>query len=324
MAAHAIGDIEALLEASSIDDEDGEDFDDKILRLVLAALAGKDIERATRQAEESIIEAKAKLEAEEANIDAMLGSMDGAEYVGPRAPKLPPVVRSMDPREFTLAALKSLGADITPQKGGLYLVEENGGREWIRFDETKGERRATLYAPGSAAFSRLVGKMIATGVHRVEDADSDPARQADEIARDWIGSFGAAPVGSKVDGVRRCFEGKALVRVRATVAHDSYERLVEVACVSGEHRAHAVRSGLYKLTDVIENAQHLGIDTERLVDAAARDPGIAEFCRFYVERRAQEVKAAAGDARKRKKLEDDFTHGSSSRLSPSRARCTAR
>ena len=324
MAAHAIGDIEALLEASSIDDEDGEDFDDKILRLVLAALAGKDIERATRQAEESIIEAKAKLEAEEANIDAMLGSMDGAEYVGPRAPKLPPVVRSMDPREFTLAALKSLGADITPQKGGLYLVEENGGREWIRFDETKGERRATLYAPGSAAFSRLVGKMIATGVHRVEDADSDPARQADEIARDWIGSFGAAPVGSKVDGVRRCFEGKALVRVRATVAHDSYERLVEVACVSGEHRAHAVRSGLYKLTDVIENAQHLGIDTERLVDAAARDPGIAEFCRFYVERRAQEVKAATGDARKRKKLEDDFTHGSSSRLSPSRARCTAR
>ena len=53
-----------------------------------------------------------------------------------------------------------------------------------------------------------------------------------------------------------------------------------------------MRSGLYKLTDVIENAQHLGIDTERLADAAARDPGIAEFCRFYVERRAQEMKAA--------------------------------
>ena len=31
MAAHAIGDIEALLEASGIDDEDGEEFDDKIL-----------------------------------------------------------------------------------------------------------------------------------------------------------------------------------------------------------------------------------------------------------------------------------------------------
>src|SRR4029079_18481089 len=48
-------------------------------------------------------------------------------------------------------------------------------------------------------------------------------------------------------------------------------------------------------------------DTERLADAAGRDPGIAEFCRFYIERRAQEREAAGDDARKRKKLEDDFT-----------------
>jgi hypothetical protein len=47
--------------------------------------------------------------------------------------------------------------------------------------------------------------------------------------------------------VRRCFEGKALVRVRATVAHDSYERLAEVGCAPEEHRAHAVRSGLYQI-----------------------------------------------------------------------------
>jgi superfamily II DNA or RNA helicase len=308
MAAHAIGDIEALLEASGINDEEGsETFDDKILRLVLKALAGKDVDKATRQAEQSIIEAKAKLEAEEANINAMLGSMDGAEYVGPRAPKLPPVERSMEAQEFALAALRSFGAEVTLQEDGLYLVEEDGGREWIRFESAGMERHTTLYAPGSAAFSRLVTRMIATGVHRVEDADSDPARQADEIARAWVESFGGTPVGMKVDGVRRCFEGKAIVRVRATVAHDSYERLVEVTCAPGEHRAHAVRSGLYKLMDVIENAQHLGIDTERLADAAGRDPGIAEFCRFYVERRAHEVKAAGGDARKRKKLEDDFT-----------------
>jgi hypothetical protein len=80
-----------------------------------------------------------------------------------------------------------------------------------------------------------------------------------------------------------------------------------VRCAPGEHRAHAVRSGLYKLNDLIENAQHLGIDPERLADAAQRDPAITEFCRFYLERRAQEVKAAGDDVRKRKKLEDDFT-----------------
>ena len=310
MAAHAIGDIEALLEASGIDDDEdnGGSFDDKILQLVLAALAGKDVEKATRQAEKSIVEAKARLEAEESNINAMLGSMEGAEYVGPKAPKLPPVVRSMDPRAFTLAALKSLGAVVTPQENGLYLVEQDGGREWICFDEAAGgERRATIYVPGSAAFSRLVSQMIASGVHQVQDADNDAARQADEIARRWVGGFGATPIGTKMEGVRRCFEGKALLRVRATVAHDSYERLVEVSCAPGEHKAHAVRSGLYKLPDVIDNAHHLGIDTERLADAAGRDPGIAEFCRFYMERRTQEMTAAGNDARKRKKLDDDFT-----------------
>jgi superfamily II DNA or RNA helicase len=310
MASHAIGDIEALLEASGIDeDEDnGGSFDEKIRQLVLAALAGKDVEKATRQAEQSIVEAKANLEEEEANINAMLGSMEGAEYVGPRAPKLPPIIRSMDAREFTLAALKSLGAQVTPQESGLYLVEEDGGREWIRFDERDGgDRHATMYSQGSAAFLRLVSRMIATGVHQVQDADGDPARQADEITRGWARSFGATPLATKLEGVRRCFEGKALLRVRATVAHDSYERLVEVTCAPGEHKAHAVRSGLYKLTDVIENAQYLGIDTERLADAAGRDPGISEFCRFYIERRAQEMAAASDDARKRKKLEDDFT-----------------
>jgi hypothetical protein len=152
-----------------------------------------------------------------------------------------------------------------------------------------------------------VSRIIATGVHQVQDIDDNPAERAEEVTGNWIKSFGATPVATKVEGVRRCFEGTALVRVRATVAHDSYERLVDVTCAPGEHKAHAVRSGLYKLTDVIENARYLGIDTERLADAAARDPGISEFCRFYIERRAQEMGAAGDDARKRKKLEDDFT-----------------
>jgi superfamily II DNA or RNA helicase len=308
MAAHAIGDIESLLEASGVDDEEGEEFEHKILRLVLAALAGRDVEKATRQAEQSIVDAKAKLEAEEANINDMLGSMDGAEYVGPRAPKLPPNIRSMEPREFALAALENLGATVTAKDSGLYLVEGDSGREWIRFEEGGAVNgRATMYAPGSAAFLRLVSRMIATGVHEVIDKDEDPAGHADEISRRWVDSFGASPVTTKVEGVRRCFEGKALIRVRATVAHDSYERLVEVECRSGEHKAHAVRSGLYKLADTIENARHLGIDTERLADAVSRDQGIGEFCRFYLERRVQEMTAAGEDLRKRKKMEDDFT-----------------
>ena len=124
----------------------------------------------------------------------MLGGMDGAEYVGPRAPTLPGVVRSMEPRDFTLAAFKSLGARVTPQPTDLYLVEENGGREHIRFEENAGAGiRSTLYAPGTPAFLRLVSRVIATGIHDVEDLDRNPAKESKEITRRWVLAFGGTP-----------------------------------------------------------------------------------------------------------------------------------
>src|SRR6185312_12855983 len=97
MAAHAIGDIEALLQGAGVgdgDDDAASDFEGLILELVLKALEGRDVERATRMAAQSIDSAKNELAREEANINSLLGRADGAEYVGPRAPNLPPVQRS--------------------------------------------------------------------------------------------------------------------------------------------------------------------------------------------------------------------------------------
>jgi hypothetical protein len=311
MASHAIGDIEALLEASGISGEDengATSFDEKIRQLVIAALAGKDVEAATRQAEESIADAKNTLEREQESINAMLGGMDGAEYVGPRAPTLPGVVRSMEPLAFTLAALKSVGARVTPQPADLYLAEENGGREYIRFVESASPgTRSTLYAPGAPAFLRLVGRVVATGVHAVEDLDRNPAQESEEITRQWVLSFGGTPKAVEIEAVCRYFEGMALVRVRATVAYDSYERLVEVSCSPAEHRARSGRSGLGPLPPTLEDPRVLGLNIDRLADAAKLDAAISEFCRFYLERRAQEMQAAGGDERKRTKLEDEFT-----------------
>jgi superfamily II DNA or RNA helicase len=311
MAAHAVGDMEALLEASGIsDDEDGaETFDEKIRQLVIAALAGKDVEAATRHAEKSIAEAKAELEREEENINRMLGGMEGAEYVGPRAPTLPAVERSMGSRDFTLSALRSLGARVSPQADGIYVAEQNGGREFIRFEEKVDDAfaRSTLYAPGTPAFSRLVSSIIATGVHRVRDGDTNPAKQAEDIAKNWVLSFNGNPESIEIEEVRRYYEGAAVIRVRATVAHDSYERLVLVPCSPSEHYVVSGRSGVARVPDVIEDVSSIGIKAERLARVAELDPAIGEFSRFYLERRAQEVASANGDARKRKKLEDDFT-----------------
>jgi ERCC4-related helicase len=311
MASHAIGDIEALLEASGIinsgEDETGATgFDERIRQLVIAALAGKDVEVATRLEEKSIDEAKAKLEREQESINTMLGGIDGREYVGPRAPTLPAVVRSMESRDFTLAALEILGARITSKAPDLYLAEEQGGRELIGFAENAG-KGSTLYVPGTAAFRRLVGRVIATGVHAVEDLDENPAKESEEIARQWVRSFKGTPKTVAIEEIRRYFGGCALVRVLATVAHDRYERLVNVPCSPAEHHAPAGRLGLGPLARTIENPITLGLNIDRLSGEACLDEAISEFSRFYLERRAQETESAGSDERKRKKLEDEFT-----------------
>jgi hypothetical protein len=312
MAAHAIGDIESLLQGSDIGDGDEDaaaSFEERILKLVLAALAGKNVEEETRLQGESIENAKAELERGEKTIDELLGSMDGAEYVGPRAPSLPSVTRSMDAREFTLAGFRSLGAQLAAKNNGLYLVEENGGRSYIRFEEPGGggDVKSTLYAAGSASFQRLVTRVIATGVHAVEDLDNNPGKVSDEIARKWAQGFGAKPRAVDVQEARRCFNGTALVRVRATVAHDSYERLVNVPCSAEDHRSAANRTALEAIAKTIQDPKVVGIDTEKLGSAATLDDAIAEFSRFYLERREQEINSAGDDERKRRKLRDEFT-----------------
>jgi superfamily II DNA or RNA helicase len=311
MAAHAIGDIEALLQGSGVSDADEDSvkgFEDQILDLVLAALAGKDVEKETELKALSIEKAKAELEREEASINEMLGSMDGAEYVGPRAPKLPEVVRSMEPRDFALSALESFGARLTSVRPDLYRAEENGGFEYIRFgDPAPNDLRSTLYSPGSAAFQRLVSRVIATGIHEVIDLDADPVRESDITARNWAAGFGAKPETVRIEQCVRAFGGTALLRVRATVAHDSYERLVRVSCSRGEHRGPPSRSELGPLPKTLDNPLGLGLDAEKLVGAAELDEAISEFSRFYLERREQEVRNAGGDERKRQKLMEDFT-----------------
>ena len=307
MAASAIGDLEALLEASGMDgDEDG--FEEKIRQLVVAALQGKDTKEATRLEEKSILDAKNTLEREKEKIDEMLGEMDGIKYDGPRAPLLPSIVRSMELRDFTLAAFTGLGAFVTQQSSGTYLVQENGRTQLVYFDnDASANFQGTLYAPGTPAFLRLVNRVTSTGIHDVKDLDQNTVQRTEELARQWVSSFGGTPQTVTVNDVSRCFEGIALIRVRATVAHDSYERLVEIPCSPQEHFVQMGQSGLAPLPHKLENFAHFGINLDLLDNAARQDEAVSEFCRFYIERREEEVRAAGVDARKKKKMEDDFT-----------------
>lgn len=312
MATHAIGDIESLLQGSDIrdgDDDAAESFEDLILNLVVAALAGKNVAEDVRLKEISIENAKRELEREEANINAILGGRDGAAYVGPRPPTLPPVVRSMDVPEFTVAAYRMLGAKVSEPASGIFMAEERDGREYIVFEESRrAERKFSLYAPQTPAFQRLVKRAVTSGMHDVRDVDTDAVGIAKSLAREWVGHFGARLTNAGVVGSARAFEGDALLRVRATTAHDSYERLVECPCRPSEHvRAFNGEQGLAPVEKLIRDAGALGIDPEKLQAAGESDDAIAEFSRFYLERGAIEMQAAGTDERKRTKLEDDFT-----------------
>jgi superfamily II DNA or RNA helicase len=307
MASHAIGDIEALLEASGMDDqnEDGTAFEEKIRQLVIASLAGKNVETATRLAEKSITDAKVELESQERNIDAMLGGMDEGRDEIPY-PHLPGAVKSMESKAFVLAALASLGTQLTRESDGVYLSEGDGKIDRICFDEAHA-LNAVLYQPGTAAFSRLASRIAASPLHRVLDIDEKPGARAEVLAKEWIGSFGGNFRSAQVQGVERSFAGTAVVRVRATVGHDSYERLVPVVIPAGEHRIPAGVTGASPISDPLKNAEAVGLDTTVLVQKAIQDEGIAEFCRFYLDRRKQEVESAGTDLRKRMKIEGDFT-----------------
>jgi superfamily II DNA or RNA helicase len=309
LASHAIGDIESLLQASGItDDDEGGDFEETIRQLVVAALAGKDVETDARLAAESIENAKTELAKGREAIDAMLGNMDGSNETGPRAPKLPPVERSMDASDFVLASYEQLGGTISPLGPDYYRVDQAGAHhEILLSQDAQGSAQAVLHIPGSAAFSRLVTKIAGSGVHRAYDKTEDAEAAVVEVCAHWLHKFEAAPKRLVFKEVEKSFEGTATVRVRAIVQHDSYERLITLPCDPAVHRSRLDRAALRKTPPVIESASSVGVDEAAILAAIEIDPGISEFSRFYLERREIEVRAAGDDERKRHKLWEDFT-----------------
>ena len=309
MSTTAIGDIESLLQGTVETEEGAEGFEEQIRHLVVAALQGADVEAAVRQKEESIAAAKRALVEEEKQINDFLGGgMGGNGYVGPNAPSLPKVNHSMSIEAFAQSAWEWLKARVTPLADGKFVVEDESGSETISFT-TADHGGALLYAPGTSAFTRLVQRITTSGLHGVVDHDEEPKDKARSIARSWAERFGGQLSSADVYEAQRYFVGTVTLRVRATVAHDSYERLVEIDCSTLDRKPElSLREALQPLPLNVEDAaKTLGLNTDQVTEAAARDPGISEFCRFYLERREHEVTAAGLDERKRQKMADDFT-----------------
>jgi hypothetical protein len=283
LASHAIGDLEALLEAAGMNEqnEDGIPFEEMIRQLVIASLASKDVDEATKLAEKSIAQAKIEIESQEKNIDAMFGKMEDAVGEEIPYPNLPSVARSMGAQEFVLAAMASLGTPLTLKSEGVYVAERDGKVDRICFDDIHSSS-AVLYRPGTPAFSRLVTKMVDTGLHRALDLDEKPGSKAQQMAKEWVEAFGGNFHSIQISEALRSFAGTATVRVRATVGHDSYERLVDVNISPDEHWIPAGLTGASPISDPLKNPEAVGVNSVSVVEKATQDPGVSEFCRFYL------------------------------------------
>jgi superfamily II DNA or RNA helicase len=310
MTATAVGDIESLLEGAGIggEEEDG-GFEERIRQLVVAALEGVDVSESVRKAEASIEQAKRTLEEEARNIDELVGGSGALGYVGPRAPLLVPVSRSMSEKEFTFAELAARGATITELRNGDFEVKGGGHDGCIRFDDPGEFCRGELYKQGFSAFSRLVQETVATGRYRINDLDLDPIKGSQKICSQWVDDFGGVYRHSSCLGARRTFDGILLLRARITVAHDAYERLIEVPVNNEDDTNVPFQSdGLKSLSPLVEDiVKSLHVPPERVAEAVEQDRNVAEFSRFYLERREHEIKSVGSDERKRVKIEEDFT-----------------
>ena len=103
------------------------------------------------------------------------------------------------------------------------------------------------------------------------------------------------------------FEGNALIRVRASVAHDSYERIVDVPCSPLQHNRLFEKFTPHLLPERIARVTDIGVNVSQLTEAALADEAVSRFRTFYEARREEEVAAAGEDERKQRKLEEEFT-----------------
>lgn len=301
MASSAIGDIDALLEAAGVDEDKG--FEDKIRQLVVDSLAGKDVEKATHMAEESIKKAKEVLKEEEENMNILLGGSSDFVDNSPKCPKLPPHQRSMSITDFTLGALNKKNISISQESDDIYSIKYEGKHEKISFSNSND---AIVCKPGVPFFERLVTEMVNEPISLIVDVDENIEELTKDIVNKWISKFDGELVFADNKKFQVTFTGQAILRVNITVAHDSYERLLKIDCSTNSEMS---SNYLLKetISNYINNPEMFGLSADYFKGKIFDDCGVFEFCNFYQKRLEHELMSVDGDEMKTRKIEDDFT-----------------
>jgi superfamily II DNA or RNA helicase len=322
LAAHVIGDIEAILEAASPDgdDSDGEGFAGTIRELVVRSLIGQNVEAAAAMARESIDQARRHLEERRQELDDTLGRLDSLHATGPAMPRLSRGTPSVPAKEFVLRAKKAEGAAVQQIGRETYDARLPGrSKEVITFDErvlrtAEGQgvfmgNAPRLYLPGKPFFERLTQHWIDRAGHLVRDLRPHDVARAESLARDWCTQVpGAQFQRAQFVPTQLAFQGFVVIKARTANAVDSYEKLIRGRigqqspdpCPPSGGPA-VVLAGPARLSEFVPQVK------AAVASVVEADHDVGEFCRFYDARLQEEIAKAAGDARKEHKVRSDFT-----------------
>jgi superfamily II DNA or RNA helicase len=318
--AQALGDVESILESAGWegDGPDQDSFESRVRELVVKALLGQDVAEALRRTQESIERARSLMEERRRELDATLGPLDALHTAGPGVPALTRACPAVPARDFVLRARRAEGARVEARPDGMYEVSQ-AGRPWevVAFEEADARGLAgqavfqgnvRLYQPGRPAFERLVQHWVDHCGHLVRDLTAATAAQAEQLARLWCrGLPGAEFRGCKVTSRQEQFQGRVAAKVQASNGVDRYEKLVWREFQPGGHLpvTGEVAEGLIE-QDVVPSRVLPGL-AESLGQAVGADQDVREFCRFYSLRLQEEVARAGDDARRRHKVNADFS-----------------
>lgn len=301
--SETIGDVEGILETSSVGEEG---MEDTIQDLVVKALMGQDVAAATEKIRQSIERAKAVYEEERAEVEKNLGGLDAMHTAGPKMPELEEVAPRLEVEDFVQGALLAGGATVSPTPDGRWLVKAEGRAAFIlTFNENDPDlvddglsgfygKRAELYSEGRPPFERLVGEWSKRDGARLADwTDADGAGSR-SIVGDWAKRFGDDVTLEewKPKSRKPRLVGKVVVRTSGSVSIDRYEKLVTVDVGSEDVREALSASG--EPSRWVRGDVGLGEQIDDLAgavrQAVSEDTDIASFCAFYEARRDEEAR----------------------------------
>ncbi len=323
MIAHAVGDIEAILESAGYDGDETDtgSFESQIRGMVLRSLLGQDSEAAAAAMLASIERGQKMIDDRQDELDQTLGSLDHLHKSGAAPPVLTRVTPSIPLKDFVTRALTSDGARVEPDLDGTFEIRRKGASpDLATFDVaisreasiagTFGGRPVLLFQPGQPPFERLTQAWCMKSGHRVADLRVKNAAECRHLAQVWLDTVEGSVLGdTKQTSTVEQFLGSVMCRVKAVVAHDSYEKLTRHSMGDTSHgdvTAIDEPSRETLKTDLAIPDLCPGLDSivSRAIEA---DPDVTAFCSFYEQRRVEELSLAGSEERRRQKINLDFT-----------------